>query len=577
MPSIPVIVGVAVVIVLIAVGWVWDHKWRPLQTKRGIPCPSFSKNLSLIGQAIVSDTGDKSKKGAAAFDWRIVHVVDAVIIGVTAYLWISGTVDISWKLGTALILAPLFLSSGRISSVKKKTLKQTQEVFNVANPKLSYLRADRTASLHPWDFVKVTKLTDEGDVAEVSLVLPATFSVSSVEARALFEREFSALMSAASESDWKFEWKPERRQLIARRVPPLPTSVEYPGSADKPWNVIPLGVSNNGEESWNLNDQAQGIILGLTGSGKSVTQRSVLYHAFQHPKEIRMYAIDLKRVELTMWENYPGMIQIASDLDAALDVITNAREAMMERFDRMKEAKVQFIDDIPGSHEPAILIMFDESAEALIPGTGNSPEVKEENGTKGAITDAVRSIARLGRAAKVHIILCTQRAEVAAIGGGDAKNNYGFRILLGHGDKTASMMALDTMSGTEIEPNIKGRGIISRNGAETKFQSYWTPKDWPAKHGIFPIGSPEAHAAESGARGVVNNVIVDDIDDDDYVDGESIATEMESKPEAEPAFGNIVEDTDDGVVEVADDGDGFDDDEGFGGFDDDLDFDAVWK
>lgn len=574
MPSIPVIIGVAAVLVLVAVGWVWDHKWRPLQTKRGIPCPSFSKNLSLIGQAIVSDSGDRSKKGAAAFDWRIVHAVDAVIIGVTAYLWISGTVDISWKLGVVLILVPLFLSSGRISSVKKKTLKQTQDVFNVANPKLSYLRADRTASLHPWDFVKVTKLTDAGDVAEVSLVLPATFSVSSVEARSLFEREFSALMSAASESDWKFEWKPERRQLIARRVPPLPTSVEYPGSADKPWNVIPLGVSNNGEESWNLNDQAQGIILGLTGSGKSVTQRSVLYHAFQHPEEIRMYAIDLKRVELTMWENYPGMIQIASSLDEALDVITNAREAMMERFDRMKDAKVQFIDDIPGSHEPAILIMFDESAEALIPGTGNSPEVKEENGTKGAITDAVRSIARLGRAAKVHIILCTQRAEVAAIGGGDAKNNYGFRILLGHGDKTASMMALDTMSGTEIEPNIKGRGIISRNGAETKFQSYWTPKDWPAEHGIFPIGSP---AAESAARGVVNNVIVDDIDDDDYVDGESIATEMESKPEAEPAFGNIVEDTDDGVVEVADDGNGFDDDEGFGGFDDDLDFDAVWK
>lgn len=546
MPSIFVIIPVSMVILIAAISWVWDRRWRPLQTKRGIPCPSFSKNMSLIFQSIIKDSGDKSKKGVSGLDWRIVHVVLIAISALAVYLWATARVDASWKVMVPVIVIPLLISMGRISSVKKQTMKQISDVFSVANPKLFYLRADRTANLHPWDFINVTKLTDGGQVESVSLLLPATFSVSSVEARATFEREFSALMSASTESDWVFDWKPEKRQLVARRVPPLPKSVDYPGSKDKPWNEIPIGVSNKGQECWNLADTPQGIILGMTGSGKSVTQRSILYHAFQHPDEIRMFGIDLKRVELTMWENYPGMIEVAVDAESALEVISNAREVMMERFSKMKEARVNHIDKLPGKKEPAIIVMFDESAEALMLGAGKSPEAKEENAMKAEIGDHVKSIARLGRAAKVHLVLCTQRAQVDAIGGGDAKNNFGFRIMLGHGDKNASMMALDTMTGTETEPNMKGRGVISRSGAEVKFQSYWTPEDWPEKNGIYPIGfEPKS---ESSA-------IIDDVDDADYENEENrIAEDMSSKEDAPSLYSGIIEDTDDGTIEIIHEG-----------------------
>ncbi len=557
MPSMWIIVPVAVLVLIGALAWAWDYKWRPRQMSRGIPCPSFSRNVSLIFQSIIGDaptkdSGSEDDKKRLVVDWRIVHAVDAVIIAGAVYLWASGTLDWSWKVFVPLILVPLSLSMGRINMVKSKTLKLVNDVFSVANPKLFYLRADKTANLHPWDFVNVQKLTDDGQVHTVSLVLPATFSVSSIEARTTFEREFSALMSSASDADWKFDWKPENRRLIAHRVPPLPTSVTYPGSGDKPWNVIPLGVSNDGEECWDLSKTPQGVILGLTGSGKSVTQRSILYHAFQHPNDIRMYGIDLKRVELTMWEKYPGMIQVAVDVESALEVITNAEDVMMDRFTRMQAGGVNHIDKL--GNEPAILIMFDESAQALMLGNGKSPEAKEENSMKAIIGDKVKSIARLGRAAKVHLILCTQRAQVDAIGGGDAKNNYGFRIMLGHGDKVASMMALDTMTGTETPPGVKGRGVISRDGAEVKFQSYWTPEDWPEKHGIYPVGKePSTTATPSFITDDMDAEYAPDSDGDVQV--RSAAEEQAQKSEAPSVFHSILEDTDDGMIELLDDDD----------------------
>ena len=102
-----------------------------------------------------------------------------------------------------------------------------------------------------------------------------------------------------------------------------------------------------------------------TGGGKSVMQRSVVFHVIAHAREIKFLGIDLKRVELSAYKKYSNaVIYIATTLEDAVDVLRFARDTMMNRYGEMEEAhKNNFLDmQNAGS---ALLVMIDEAGELL--------------------------------------------------------------------------------------------------------------------------------------------------------------------------------------------------------------------
>lgn len=72
---------------------------------------------------------------------------------------------------------------------------------------------------------------------------------------------------------------------------------------------------------------------------------------------------------------------------------------------------------------PRLLVVIDESAELLKPSGVKNKEGKEEDQLKQEMAMIIQSLAQLGRSAGVHLIICTQRAEVAAIAGGNTREN----------------------------------------------------------------------------------------------------------------------------------------------------------
>lgn len=72
---------------------------------------------------------------------------------------------------------------------------------------------------------------------------------------------------------------------------------------------------------------------------------------------------------------------------------------------------------------PRLLVIIDESAELLKPSGVKNKEGKEEDQLKQEMAMIIQSLAQLGRSAGVHLIICTQRAEVAAIAGGNTREN----------------------------------------------------------------------------------------------------------------------------------------------------------
>ncbi len=75
------------------------------------------------------------------------------------------------------------------------------------------------------------------------------------------------------------------------------------------------------------------------------------------------------------------------------------------------------------------------------------------------IKQALGSIARLGRAAGTHLVLCCQRAQGSVIST-DLKNNIGMSILLGGFDDAASYLMFNQDISDRCKPEIKGRGFI---------------------------------------------------------------------------------------------------------------------
>ena len=139
-----------------------------------------------------------------------------------------------------------------------------------------------------------------------------------------------------------------------------------------------------------LND-SHTLIAGCSGSGKSVALRSVLTEAIRKsPAGVNLVLIDLKRVELIDFKEAPHTLAyidkpeaVSGCLDTVMDIIEKRYAVMQSKREKM-------------SSESDIYVVIDEFADLVLT-------------TSRHVVDTIQRISQIGRAARVHIILCTQR------------------------------------------------------------------------------------------------------------------------------------------------------------------------
>ncbi|GAA1242508.1 AAA family ATPase [Oryzihumus leptocrescens] len=301
---------------------------------------------------------------------------------------------------------------------------------------------------------------------------------------------------------WAVAWDNARhRAVLTPRT--IPTMAAYPGSRDLPWSSIPLGVGDDGEVIWDLTILPHALVAGPTGSGKSVVQRMMLFHAIQRPDEWQVVGVDPKRVELAAYEQYENVLKIARDLEDGVDAIQRVRDEMMRRFEEMEAAGVNHADRLPAPPR-ALMLMIDETFNLLAPEGVKTEEGKERDALHGRASALLGEIARLGRAAKVHAVLATQRPDSKVLSG-ELKNNLDCRIAAGRMDSTPSLMVLDAADAADL-PKVKGRGLIRRGGELSEFQGYFAEPTWidewlAGAHRTAPA-SPTPSVAARGSRRV---------------------------------------------------------------------------
>lgn len=248
---------------------------------------------------------------------------------------------------------------------------------------------------------------------------------------------------------------------------------------------------------------------GSTGGGKSVLQRLAVFHCIAHSNDIKFLGIDLKMVELSPYTVFSDtVLGIAITLEDAVEILKFGNDQMMSRYNQMQKAGVNNFADLP-NHGPAILIMVDECGQLLdMSGGKGTDEAKAESALKGQAQSIIGSIARLGRAAGVHLLLATQRPDAKLIPG-ELKENLMFRAGCGHLTSTASSMLFDDATGTQTPASPKGRAAVMNVGQKPqKIQVYFTKDyswmvDWLKNKGLNPDLTPlSTGPTVGGAAGV---------------------------------------------------------------------------
>ena len=134
------------------------------------------------------------------------------------------------------------------------------------------------------------------------------------------------------------------------------------------------------------------LIAGVIGSGKSYLENLMINAIIAAGMACWLVLIDPKRVELAEYENDPRTLYYADDEDGIYDTLCAVYEMMDTRYEAMKANKQKATTERP------VFVFVDEMA-FLMQSDRRKEYVKMFN-----------KITLLGRAAGIHLILCTQVA-----------------------------------------------------------------------------------------------------------------------------------------------------------------------
>lgn len=192
------------------------------------------------------------------------------------------------------------------------------------------------------------------------------------------------------------------------------------------------------------------LIAGATGSGKSVAVNGIIHSLLlsRSPFDVNFVLIDPKKVELVQYADVPHVVRYASEQDEIIRSLQWAVDETDRRFSSMQRARIRLYNG------PDLYVIIDELADLMTT-------------LKRDALPLLQHLAQIGRAAKVHVIACTQNVMAVTI---PTVLKCNFSTILGLRTCNAQQSRfLISATGCESLPNpaIEGRGYgYLRDGAD---------------------------------------------------------------------------------------------------------------
>ncbi len=282
------------------------------------------------------------------------------------------------------------------------------------------------------------------------------------------------------------------------------------------------------------------LIAGATGSGKSVCINcvivSILYKAT--PNDVQMVMVDPKRVELSLFEGIPHLVDVQSP--SGNNIITNPKtatlalktvsEIMDQRYEDFVALKVRNIKEYNAKAEvpiPYIVVVIDELADLMMV-------------SSSTVEQYICRIAQLGRASGIHMILATQRPSVNVITG-LIKANIPSRIAFAVSSQVDSRTILDRVGAEKLlgkgdmlympvdaSDPLRLQGAFVSGDEIINTVEFW--KQQPPPENIIPI---EIEEEEGNTRNSINendkDALIDDAIDVIRTTGQASVSNLQRK------------------------------------------------
>jgi S-DNA-T family DNA segregation ATPase FtsK/SpoIIIE len=202
-----------------------------------------------------------------------------------------------------------------------------------------------------------------------------------------------------------------------------------------------LGQMVDGSKMWmDLAANPHMIVSGATGSGKSTLLHNIIANLFNY-NDVELTLVDPKNIEFIEYEKKFANVDVMYTYDEALAMLHAMIEVMEFRYTRLRAG-------VPASSMKSMVIIVDEFADLISQDKG------------GEFYSALCRLAQKCRAAKIHIILATQRPSVNIING-TIKANFPARIACRVTSHVDSKVILDTIGAEHLVG--KGDALVRDN------------------------------------------------------------------------------------------------------------------
>jgi S-DNA-T family DNA segregation ATPase FtsK/SpoIIIE len=203
-----------------------------------------------------------------------------------------------------------------------------------------------------------------------------------------------------------------------------------------------LGQGVSGNRVWmDLVANPHMIIAGTTGSGKSTLLHNIIANLFNY-SNVKLYLVDPKNIEFSEYEKkFTNNLKVYYSYNEALNLLDRMVETMEYRYDCIRKGT-------PVENFPYLVIMIDEFADLIM------------QDRESQFHDKLCRLAQKCRAARIHIILSTQRPSVNIVNG-TIKANFPARIACRVPSHIDSKVILDSVGAETLLG--KGDALLKDN------------------------------------------------------------------------------------------------------------------
>lgn len=214
-----------------------------------------------------------------------------------------------------------------------------------------------------------------------------------------------------------------------------------------------LGQTLSGQKMWmDLAQNPHMIVAGTTGSGKSTLLHNIIANLFNY-NDVDLFLVDPKSIEFVEYDSKFPQVDVIYNYADALEMLKSAIEVMEFRYTRLRAG-------ISPDSMKSMVIIIDEFADLIMQDASNE------------LYEVLCRLAQKCRAAKIHIILATQRPSVNIING-TIKANFPARISCRVSSHVDSKVILDAVGAEDLMG--KGDAIMRDNSRNLeRFQIAYT-------------------------------------------------------------------------------------------------------